>query len=195
VLPAVPGGTAGVQLGALRRKSGEFTVFSLQPEVLETVVPQLRFEESPRPAQLRLWLGDVSQARITPFLNNWGYSRTRGTSLSNLRLMHALDQQLHVPPKDAKDAAEFVLSAKLICPLGGEYVYRESPGEVGQWTSTGLGSGKRLPLVGPAPEGYQAPPLNWLRGLDLDATMTQKQLSAHADAVMQLPERKKVEKK
>ena len=42
-------------------------------------------------------------------------------------------------------------------------------------------------LAAHAPEGYQSPPLNWFRGLDLEATMTEKTISAHADIIMQLP--------
>jgi hypothetical protein len=38
-----------------------------------------------------------------------------------------------------------------------------------------------------APQGYQAPPLSWFRGLTLDATMTDKSISAHADVIMQMP--------
>jgi hypothetical protein len=41
-----------------------------------------------------------------------------------------------------------------------------------------------------APEGYQAPPLSWFRGLDLDATMTEKSISAHAEIIMQMPAKK-----
>ena len=52
-----------------------------------------------------------------------------------------------------------------------------------------------LPPVSPtkihAPKGYLSPPLNWFRGLDLDATMTEKTVSAHAEVIMQMPPKKK----
>jgi hypothetical protein len=191
ILPPDARGYPGLQLGPLWQKKGEFTVFSLQPEVLKTVVPQLRFVASPKPAQLRVWAGDVTQAKIVPLLNNIGYVRTRETSLGNLRLLRDLEQQLHVPPKTCKEAAEFLLGAELVCPLGGEYVYRQSPGEAGHWTTTALvGSGERKLLLDRAPDGFQSPPLNWFRGLTLDATMTQNVLSAHAEVIMQLPAKK-----
>ena len=72
-------------------------------------------------------MDDVSNARITPALNDLGYARTRETSLGNLRFLHALDQQLHVPPTACPEAADFLLDAKMICPLGGKYVLREAP--------------------------------------------------------------------
>lgn len=186
-----PAGYAVSPLNGWRRQFDQFTVFSFQREVLDEVTPQLRFEEAKRPAQIRLRVEDVSQARITPALNDLGYARTRETSLGNLRLLHALDQQLHVPPAACKDTAEFLLDAKLICPLGGEYVLQEVQGVPLHWTSTAL------PPVEPgkaarvhAPEGYQTPPLNWFRGLDLDATMTETTTSAHAEIIMQMPAKK-----
>jgi hypothetical protein len=38
-----------------------------------------------------------------------------------------------------------------------------------------------------APQGYLAPPLNWFRGLNLEAKMAEEALTAHAEVVMQLP--------
>src|SRR5208283_2529902 len=35
-------------------------------------------------------------------------------------------------------AAEFLLAAKLVCPLGGQYVYREAAAGEGRWTATTL---------------------------------------------------------
>ena len=113
-------------IGLWRLQYGTFALFSFQPEVLAEVAPQLRFEPARQPAQLRLHVNDVSAARIAPFLNNWGYARTRETALGNIRLMHSLNQQLHVPVKDCREAAEFLLAAKLVCPLGGQYVVRDA---------------------------------------------------------------------
>ena len=70
----------GTPLGLFRRQAGELTVFSLQPEVLAEVVPQLHFEQAKQPAQLRALVGDVTQARIARFVNNLGYTRSLDTS-------------------------------------------------------------------------------------------------------------------
>jgi hypothetical protein len=181
-------GYSGRQPGLWRYRQGDFTVFSLQRDVLAEVRPQLRFEPTERPAQFRLHVGDVASARLTPALNTLGYLRTRGTSLGNLRLMHALGQQLHVPGPDRRAAAELLLDAKLVCPLGGAYEYREAPDGSGQWISTALeGGGNGGFLDAEAPEGYAAPPLDWFRGLEMEATMAGSDLSAHIDVIMQLP--------
>ena len=133
---------------------------------------------------------DVSNARITPTLNDLGYARTRETSLGNVRLLHALDQQLHVPPAACRETAESLLDAKLICPLGGKYVLKEGDGPA-HWTSTALqGAENGGFLKVHAPPGYQTPPLNWFRGLDLDATMIENKVSAHAEVIMQMPAKK-----
>jgi hypothetical protein len=181
-------------------KFDRFRVFSFHREVIQEVIPQLHFEKAERPAQVRLRAVDLSNARITPFLNSWGYSRTRQTSVGNLRLLHQIGQQLHVPGDQAKAAAERLLDAKLVCPLGGRFVYRETPEGVGYWTTTALEKDSGG-VFKPAPEShasprsktardplFMAPPLVWFRGLELDAAVQPGVLSVHAQIDMQLPE-------
>jgi len=175
-------------IGLWRLQYGAFALFSFRAEVLAEVAPQLRFEPARQPAQLRLHVNDITGARITPFLNNWGYARTRETALGNIRLMHSLNQQLHVPVKDCREAAEFLLNAKLVCPLGGQYVVRDLPAGESRWTSTQLEeSQSKGGFLAEAPSGYVAPPLNWFRGLDLNASLIDTLLAAHVEVVMQLP--------
>jgi hypothetical protein len=190
--PPDPAGYSVSRIGGWRRIFDQFIVFSFQPQILAEVTPQLHLEEAQRTAQLRVRIDDPTKARIMPMLNNWAYSRTRETSLNNLRLLQALDQQLHVPPASCLEAAEFLLDAKLIDPLGGKYVYQESGKNFGRWTTTSLEN--QPPSAGmmktAAPEGLLVPPCNWFRGLDLEAAVTEKNLSAHAEIIMQMPEKK-----
>jgi hypothetical protein len=191
-IPAVSdaAGYARSPLNGWRRQYEQFTVFSFQREVLDEVVPQLRFEKAQRPAQIRLRVEDVSHARMTPALNDLLYARTQATSLGNLRLLHDLAQQLHVPAAECKTVAERLLDAKLVCPLGGEYVLHEDGKTSPQWTSSkpAKPSSQPVGMMGvSAPEGFVAPPLSWFRGLNLDATMTEKTISAHAEVLMQMP--------
>lgn len=190
--PPDPAGYSVSLIGSWRRQFDNYTVFSFQQSVLAEVTPQLHLEETQRPAQLRVRIDDPTTARIMPLANNWAYSRTKETSLNNLRLLNALDQQLHVPPANCRQAAEFLLDAKLIDPLSGDYVYRETGNNFGRWTSTVLEKQPQSDgmLKAVAPEGYQAPPWNWFRGLDLEATMVENNLSAHAEIIMKMPEKK-----
>ena len=177
-------------IGLWRLQYGPFAFFSFQPDMLSSVAPQLHYEAAKEPAQLRVHANDITSSQIAPFMNNWGYARTRETALGNVRLMHSLNQQLHVPVKDCREAAEFLLAAKLVCPLGGQYVVRDVAGGASRWTSTKI---EESPLHAgaaiAAPAGYVAPPLNWFRGLDLHATFVDRLLAAHAEVVMQMPEK------
>ncbi len=188
--PPDAAGYAVSRLGGCRRQYNGLTVFSFHREVLDTVVPQLHYQQAARPAQIRAKIGDPLKTSIEPLLNDLGYAQTRETSLGNLRLLHALNQQLRVPPAACRDTAEKLLDAKLICPLGGKYVLQQTDGGVQQWISTALQSAPPPSgglLKYHAPAGYLSPPLSWFRGLDLDATIAPKAVSAHAEIIMQMP--------
>jgi hypothetical protein len=178
-------------LGLWRYRDPQVTLYSLQRPVLDRVVPQVQLEETDRLAQFRMRVADVSAGQMTPLLNDLGYSRTVRTSLGNLYLLHTIVAQLHVPGEHAKKAAEMLLDAKLVCPLGGEYVYRTTADGIGYWTSTALENQPTGLLAAKAPEGYQTTPLNWFRGLDADALLTPEALSVHAEIMMQMPDAKK----
>ena len=183
-----PAGFARSALGGWRLSAGSVTLFSFQQQVLANVAPQLQYMEVDKPAQLRLDVGDVTQARITPLLNDLGYGRTAETSRGNLRLMHQLNQQLGVPVAECRDTAEDILEAKLICPLGGNYGLEESTSGLQWWTSPALvGPRPRGLLPGPAPEAFVAPPLNWFRGLKAEMQILPETLNVHAEVLMQQP--------
>ncbi|NLE38758.1 MAG: hypothetical protein GX621_12105 [Pirellulaceae bacterium] len=178
--------------GLLYRYGNErFTLFSLNRQVLAEVHPQLRFVEAERPAQIRLHVDDVSRARLASGLAAMSYTRTLATSRGNLLLLHAMREQLHVPGPDCKAAAELILDARLICPLGGQYEYRENADGSGYWTSTALEMGANgVPLAGRLPANYRdMPPLNWFRGMEMEATMTDSDLSARVEVFMRMPDK------
>ena len=182
-------GFARSLLDGWRLEYGPFTLFSFQPEVLSAVAPRLQYEEARRQGQLWIDVDDPSNARITPHLNNLGYARTRETSRGNLRLLHAVAQQLRVRGEDCLDVAETLLDAKLICPLGGEYEYRQTADGPGYWTSTALDNAAEGGLfTTQAPDGFISPPLSWFRGLHVDARVDPNALSVHAEVLMQMPE-------
>ena len=186
--PPQPNGMSKNLFGLWRLVSGRFVLYSFQPDVLTGTAPQLRFEAAPRPAQLWLHVADPSAARMTPFLNDLGYARTRQTTLGNLRLLATLHEQLHMPLKDCKEAAELLLGAKLICPLGGKYVLRDAGWPGGRLDFDRAGEvSESAGRAREAPPGYVAPPLSWLRGLDLDAALEGDTIAAHADVLMQKP--------
>ncbi len=175
-------------LGLTSYHNGLVTAYSFQRELLQQVAPRLQLVDAPRPAQMRLEANDLSHDRMAPIVNSLAYARTRLTSEGNLRLLHSLQQQLHVPGPHAKEAAELLLDARLIDPLGGQYVYHGTPA-AGSWSATSLeGSPRgRLLAASSPPPGFLPPPLNWFRGLSLDALLDPETLTIHASVLIQKP--------
>jgi len=184
--PADPSGYSTGTGAASRYQDERMTVYSPQRSVLEQVVPQVALVEAERPAQFRLRVADVSRGPLSSQLNNLGYGRTLRTSLGNLSLLHAVSQQLRVPAEQARTTAEKLLGAALVCPLGGDYEYRSTEDGVGFWMTTVLDDGQPTRLLqARAPSGFQAPPLNWFRGLEADAEIQPEAISAHIEVLMQ----------
>jgi hypothetical protein len=183
----IQGFSAG-PLGLATYHNGLVTAYSFQRELLQQVAPQLQLVDAPRPAQLRLEANDLSHDRMAPIVNRLAYARTRLTCEGNLRLLHSLQQQLHVPGPHAKEAAELLLDARLIDPLGGQYVYHGTA-DGGYWSATSLEGSPRSRLLAPAPlpPGFLPPPLNWFRGLSLEGLLDPEALTIHAAILMQKP--------
>lgn len=160
----------------LRRVEG-FTVLSFHSDVLAEVTGQLRFEPVPRPAQAWLRAGDLAQSKLAPLVNYWGYRRAREMSAGNARLLDQLSGPLGVPRELCPETAERLLGGRLICPLGGQYVYQA---ELGRWASSQWRP-RRL-LEREAPAGYQFPALQWIRGLSAEVRLLEGSLGAHLEA-------------
>jgi hypothetical protein len=174
----------GVLIGSKihRSQSATSVLLSLQPAVLETVEPQLKFQENARPAQARLRIGDLSRSNLASLLDTLGFIQARRTSQGNLHFLELLTRQLHVPPEQALEVAQEIANARLVCSVGGTYELRKDDRGRARWVSTALAD------EGAAGREYQFPPLEWLRGLDLEIAATHDQLAAHALVEMQLPE-------
>lgn len=184
LLPPLPGGERSVPK-LLDRRVGEFHLLALNAQVLDEVAPHL-VRQPADSAQFRLDVADPSRARFASWINALGYARTRNTSLGNLLLLHQIEQQLHIAPAEARAVAEQLLDGKLICPLGGTYRLRDDADRPAEWTTTALTENSSARPV--PPPGYQAPPINWLRGLNLRVELLSDRLSLHATVEMQMPQ-------
>lgn len=184
--PPDPAGFSRGRLGLWRRQYGEFVLYSFQPEVLQKVPPLLKYADTEREAQFWGRIEDVSQSRAAPMINRLGYARTYQTAAGNLRLLNQLETQLHVPGAHAREAAELILDARLVCPLGGEYEYRATSEDVGYWISTAM---EKLPPPGPfgagAPAQFVAPPLRWFRGLEIESAVLRDRAAARLEVEME----------
>jgi hypothetical protein len=172
-------GFSQLPLGLWRWQGDGFSVLSFQPEVLESVVPQLRVEPTDNAAQIRVQVADLSQSRLAGWINVLNYQRARQASLGNARLLHMLSQQFRLSRSSAREEAERLIESQLVCALGGKYQLAEHAG-VSVWQSDAWPGADGEP-----PAAYQAPLLNWFRGLRLDVTKLPGRLVMHAEVEMQ----------
>ncbi len=170
-------GYSRLPLGIYRRQWEDFSALAFDWRLLEQVTPGLGVEEAEDQAQLRVDVGDLSQAALRRWVNLVTFERAEQASRGNTHLLHAMSQQLGVPLEEAREAAEQLLNAQLICSLGGEYRLDER----GHWVSDAW------PTVRAArpPAEYQAPLLEWFRGLNLQATMYPDRVILLADLDLQ----------
>ena len=174
--------------GIWRRQFDQFTLLSMHPEVLEAVTPGIGFVPSDRPAQVRLWASDLTGTALGQQLNDYGFKYAQEASQVNVRLLQSLVEQLHLPPSECLAAAELILDAQIVSPLGGNYeLARGKNGQV-TWAvvdrAAAGGSAAVFSNGSKAPAGYVFPALNWLRGIDLDLQMQASTLALHAEIDM-----------
>ncbi len=169
-------GFSQLPLGLWRREGGGFSVLSFDWNVLAKVTPQLRVTEAEIPAQVRMHIGDLSKAKVAPLINQLYYDRAMAASAGNVRMLHMLNQQMHVPLDECVTVAHDMLNAELNCPLGGDYKLMEEVGGGLYWRSTVWPEKYDL-----APAEYKAPLLDWFRGLDGHLTKQQNRLIAHLE--------------
>jgi hypothetical protein len=189
ILPQNLGGTvpdangfSRLPFGLWRRQGAGFSVLSFDPQLLAKTTPQLRVVDSEVEAQIRVHVEDLSQSKIRPWIMNLYYQRGLTASAGNAQFLTLLAQQLHVPIEQAKDTAEDLLDANMICPLGGEYQLVEDL-DVGMktWQSTAWA---RRNSTG-VPEDFEAPLLKWFRGLDAHLTRAGDQIITRIELDMQ----------
>jgi len=175
-------GFSRLLFGLWRRQGAGFSVLSFDPQLLANITPQLRVAEAETEAQLRLHVADLSQSKIKPWITNLYYQRAITASAGNTRLLHQLNQQLHVPMDQAKEIAEDLLDGQFVCPLGGEYqLVEDIRGGALTWQSTAWAK-RNLASI---PEDFEAPLLKWFRGLDAHLIKIDGQITLHAELDMQ----------
>lgn len=170
-------GFSRLPFGLWRRQGGGFSVVSFDPELLANVTPQLRVVDAETEAQIRVHVGDLNQAKVKPWINGLYYGRAIQASAGNVRFVHQLNQQLHVPMVQARDLAEDLLNAKLHCSLGGDYQLMEEIGGPQLWESTAWAK-RDLANI---PEDFEAPILKWFHGLDAHLLKTGDEIMVHAE--------------
>jgi hypothetical protein len=168
--------------GVWRRDVAGFTLLSFHQQVLAEVSPQLRLEPAERPGQLWLRAGDLAGSQVAGVVNAWGYRHARQSSAGNAALLQVLANQLHVPQDSCLAEAERLLDARMVCPLGGEYVAVGAAGRPERWTTTAAGGEPATRLPRRAPAGYTLEALTWIKRLDLELRLEGGALAVHLEA-------------
>ena len=176
-----PDGFSPLPLGLWRWQGRDFSLLSFQRPTLARVAPGLRIEDADSPSQIRARVGNLASSQIAGWINLLSYQRALQASQGNVRLLHTLSSQLGVPREKALKTANELLDTQLICSLGGDYQLVEQGSGLPGWRSTRWPAGTEAGL----PDDYQAPPLKWLRGLDLELAKLGDRLQVHAQADIQ----------
>jgi hypothetical protein len=158
-------------------RNSDFALTGPSREVLLDRIPSLKLNEAPRPAQLRLHVGDLSTAQVRRYLDAHLYAKAKRTSDGNLALLRTLQQQFGVAPHLALPIGEDLLGARMICPLGGKYELKAHQRD---------GKGPFLEWYSVLPEGLderncRSELLDWVRGLDLEFQIDNTSLSTHTE--------------
>jgi hypothetical protein len=177
-------GFSQLLLGIWRWQGRGFSILSFDRGILEATSQQVGFRDTDDPAQIKVVVGDLSQAQFAHWLRALNYERARTISVANVHFMHALTQQLGVPREDAKQVAEDLLHVELVCSLGGQYQLREADGHAA-WFSTAWSDG----LSNAVPDDYASPVLQWFRGMNAGLIKYPNRLIVNANLEMQRKEK------
>jgi hypothetical protein len=171
-------GFSQLPLGIWRRQWEAYSALALDRRLLDDVSRQLAVVPAAHPAQLRLYVADLTQTQLQGFVRDLAAERALSVSYSNPRLLHTLSEQLRIPRQEARTAAEQLLDGQLVCPLGGEYELLREAGRSDRWVSSAW---SRVA----DDEPYASPVLTWFRGVNADLTRTDEGVILRAELDMQ----------
>ncbi len=182
-LPVDPQGFGRARLGLWQRTLGPFVTGSPDFDVLADITSRFELVRAERPAQLWVDISDVGASELSELINGFGYFRARQVTGGNLHFLQRIQSQLGVPSDQSLRSAEELLNARLVCALGGEFKLGAQNGGQAWISSAWDDSASRL--ITYVPRGFMTPPLDWFRGLQLDASVTSDEVSAFAVVQMQ----------
>lgn len=169
-------GYSQLPFGLLRREYNGFSTLSFHPEILADVTPNLAIVEDSHPAQVRIHVGDISNAQITPLANGLAQSVSKRGSLANAAFFQEVTNQFGLPENEAKAFADQLLNLEFIDPLGGEFIYEVDDAGVGRWVSTAWNQDGK---------DFQANVMDWFRGLEARLNVDENLIEFHAQIDMQ----------
>lgn len=148
--------------------------------------------------QIHLHAGGVEHSDMGPYLHAYSFCDARQRSGAIAAWLTRWTTGLNTNSEICRSSIEKALRARLICPLGGEFIYQNASHSNGRWISTAWQESS-LASVKNVPAEYRFPFLQWLKNLELNFDL--KDTSLHSAIVLdvasnleksrQLPESKR----
>ena len=148
-----------------RRAWNNFYVMSTNRKTLEQVTAQLKIVPAKRPAQIRVNVKSLREAKFAPLLTASAYVHVRKASAGNAIMLRSVSRLMNAGPEQTMATVRRVLGARLVCPLGG--TYRPSKGKSGIWVSSAWRE-RTVEEITRIPDDFRFAPLQWFRGLVLE---------------------------
>lgn len=126
--PDAEGFTHSIGRKVWRMQHNGFSVIATDRDRLQRLRPNLELVEAERPSQLRLAISDLAETQLATWVNTLWRQRSWQASVANTRLLHLLMQHFRLAPDQAKQKAQSLLNAKLVCSLDGQYLIRGTAG-------------------------------------------------------------------
>ena len=158
-----------------RLQWNDFSVFAFEQRRLEDLKRVLKISPNPRPAHVRLKIGDLANSKIKVWANTLNFRRSWQASIANVRLLNTLHQQFAIPIQRAAEVAQGILDVDLVCSLDGNYQTTQLPSGRQIWISDAWPQFDARVL----PKDYVAPLLKWFRGLELEVVKESTQFTIH----------------
>jgi hypothetical protein len=157
-------GYSRLPLGLWRRQWADLSVLSFQQQLLEQVTPEFQLEQALDPAQIRLFVGDLSQSQLAEGVQQWAAARTLDTSGQGARFLNRLAEQLRVSREQALASAELLLDGQIVCPM------TDQPYQLLDLHDTHAAWGAPMGSDTTSFDTLETPLLGWFRGLYADVT-------------------------
>ncbi len=166
------------------RLEKDFLIGAMNRESLDRISPHLKEETADRAAQIRMRVGDLTQARMIKWIQANSYLSDARATVGSLHVLNDLTQQLRVPVADAKAASMKVMNGRVACALGGELKHEVGTGTFARWRSSAFPE-TSLKHVNAIPANYRNRVLEWCHGLDLEFTLVGQTLQVRAELELQ----------
>ena len=162
------------------QSNGKATVLRTDATIGENVLKHMRSETTPRPAQLFMQLGDVAASRVFEYLRAYTYVSSRRTSGGDAASLNRIACMLQEESSDVRLRLEQTFGAVFRCPAGGTYQLSDNDAGASIWTSSAWQKPDQRDETA-VPDDYQFPFLTWLRGMNLECTLTQTTLQSRLE--------------